>query len=404
MKSLKIVLLVTFAFACCAILTSKASVQGQASAPTEAPAAFDNQTNGFTTQAEFDENKEEFDGVEEIADGIGPVYNAQSCRECHQNPISGSSSQILEVRAGHFNGTAFVDHPGGSLIHSRAIEAGIQEQILDGNEVRAFRSSLSTLGDGFVECIADATLQQIARNQPIQSGGLITGRAILVPVLEADGALRVGRFGWKAQHASLLSFSADAYLNEMGITSPLQPNENTANGDSVAAYDTVADPEDDGIDVAKFANFMRATKVSPRGPINAEVTAGAGLFNTIGCATCHVPTIVTAPPGTLINGGKFTVPEALGNKTIHPYGDFLLHNIGTGDGIVQNGGPETRNEVRTVPLWGLRTRNRFMHDGQSLTLNDAILRHGGEATLVKTLYLFLPQSQRNQILAFLNSL
>jgi CxxC motif-containing protein (DUF1111 family) len=113
---------------------------------------------------------------------------------------------------------------------------------------------------------------------------------------------------------------------------------------------------------------------------------------------------VTAAPGTLINGNTFVVPAALGNKTIHPFGDFLLHNIGTGDGIVQNGGQTTRNKMRTAPLWGVRTRSRLMHDGESRTFNDAILRHGGEATGVTNKYRALNSNQQSQLIKFLESL
>ena len=231
--------------------------------------------------------------------------------------------------------------------------------------------SLSTLGDGFVESIPDETLAAIAAHQP----PTMRGQLISVPVLEAGGALRAGRFGWKNQHASLVSFTADAYLNEMGITSPLQPTENTSDGQSVAAYDHVPDPEDNGADIRTFAQFMRATKAPPRDDDLAatpDAQTGSQLFDQVGCATCHVSDITTARPGTPINGGAFKVPRALGNKMIHPFSDFLLHDIGTGDGIVQNGGPSTRNQVRTAPLWGLRTRNRLMLDGLSLTLNEAI--------------------------------
>jgi len=206
--------------------------------PTEAPAGYDNLTNGFVSQATMDIDRAEFEAREEKADGLGPLYNAQSCAECHQNPITGAISQITELRAGHFDGVNFIDHPGGSLINDRAINANIQERVLGGNEVRTFRTSLNTVGDGFVESIDSNTLLAISNSQP--SG--MRGQLIQVPVNEAGNALRAGRFGWKNQHASLQSFSADAYLNEMGITSPLQPNENTSDGNSVAAFDTVADP------------------------------------------------------------------------------------------------------------------------------------------------------------------
>jgi CxxC motif-containing protein (DUF1111 family) len=377
---------------------------------TEAPTGFDNLTNGFTTQAQFDADRAIFDEVEDDDEGLGPLYNAQSCRECHQNPVSGAISQITELRAGHFNGVTFVEHPGGSLINDRAINADIQERVLGGNEVRTFRTSLNTLGDGFVEAIANDTLSAIAAGQPAGQAGTV----IAVPVNEANNALRNARFGWKNQHASLLSFSADAYLNEMGITSPLQPNENTRNGVDVSDFDEVADPEDPavagapfGADVTAFARFMRATKAPPRDAAlaaTADAITGSNLFNAIGCNICHVRNINTAAPGTIINGGAFTVPNALGNKTIHPFSDFLMHNVGTGDGIVQNGGQGTRNQMRTPPLWGMRSRGRLGHDGETVNRNEMILRHAGQATAIIGNYNNLSVTQKNQLITFLNSL
>jgi CxxC motif-containing protein (DUF1111 family) len=372
-------------------------------APAEAPAGFDNLTNGVTEQLQFDADRDVFDEIEGADEGLGPVYNAQGCGECHQSPVSGAISQVTELRAGRFDGVNFIDHPGGSLINDRAVDASIQERILGGNDVRTFRTSLNTLGDGFVEAIDSNTLVAIANGQPSS----MRGQFIQVPVLEADGQTRGGRFGWKNQHASLVSFSADAYLNEMGITTPLQPTENTSNGDSVAAFDPLPEPEDDGEDVEIFARFMRATKVPPRDEALAatsDAQKGSQLFDQVGCNVCHVRNITTSPPGTVINRGAFTVPPALGNKVIHPFGDFLLHNVGTGDGIVQNGGQSTRNKLRTAPLWGVRTRPRLMHDGATLNRNEAILRHAGEATSVINSYRNLGTTQKNQIITFLNSL
>jgi CxxC motif-containing protein (DUF1111 family) len=391
-------------------LVSAALLPVAFSAPEEAPTGFDNLTNGFLSQTDFDAFREVFDEQEEIDEGLGPVYNARSCGECHQNPVSGGISQITEERAGKLINGQFFDHPGDSLIHSRAVDASVQERLLPGHDVRTFRTSLNTLGNGFVEAIADATLEAIARNQP----SALRGKVIRVPVLEAPGQTRVGRFGWKNQHASLVSFSADAYLNEMGITSPLAATENTSNGRSVADFDPVADPEEEptatnpnGPDIDAFADFMRSTKAPPRDERLAatpDAQAGAAVFKAIGCAVCHVPQIVTAPAGTAINGGAFVVPEALGDKTIRPFGDFLLHDVGTGDGIVQNGGQGTRNLLRTPPLWGVRTRNRLMHDGASLTMTDAILRHRGQALFPALLFRGLSSSQRRNLLTFLDSL
>ena len=394
------------------LATLTLSLEGQTAA--QAPAAFDNLTNGLVTQDVFNELLAVFEEREGIDEGLGPVYNAQSCAECHQNPVTGGISQIAELRAGHQDVFGnFVDAPGGSLINDRAIDAQIQERVGGAETIRTLRVSTNVLGAGFVEAISNNTLIAIANAQPGQSSGVIAGQVINVPLSERPGQVRVGRFGWKNQHASLLSFSGDAYLNEMGITSRLNPTENTSVGRSVAAFDDVPDPEDvpdpgeDEADIDLFTTFMRATKAPPRDTAlaaTAAAVAGSALFNQIGCNICHVRDITTAPAGTLINGGAFTVPAALGNKIIHPFSDFLLHNIGTGDGIVQNGGQATANKLRTMPLWGTRTRDRHMHDGLSLTFTDAILRHAGEAAIVTNRFRALSATQQSNLIVFLQSL
>lgn len=389
---------------------------------SEAPTGFDNRTNGFNVQGppfdtlnednvealrSFNDNRFIFEEVEGIVDGLGPTYNAQSCAECHQNVVTGGASQIAEHRTGRVDTSGgFFESLGGSLIHSRATHPNIVERVAFEDDVRTFRISSNTLGAGFVECIANETLIALRDAQPVE----MRGTAVMVPVLEANSAARVGRFGWKNQHASLQSFSADAYLNEMGITSPLFPDENTSSGRDVSfgtGYDRVADPEDDGVDIVAFANFMRSTKAPSRGRITPDVTAGEAAFADVGCTTCHTTTLRTTRPGTLINGGAFRVPTALGNKIIHPYSDFLSHDIGTGDGIPILPGPEyaaTAALIRTAPLWALRTRNRLMHDGLSFTKQEAIQRHAGQAAAVRDRYNALTDEQRRQVIAFLDSL
>src|SRR4051794_27411405 len=395
--------------ACSVILAFTLAISANAiDPPTEALTGFDDGTNGLVDQATHDADRVTFEERDTIEKGLGPVYNAQSCAECHQTPVTGSGSQVSELRAGHKNSSgAFVDAPGGSLINDRAIDALLQERVPGTETVRTFRMSLNTLGDGYVEAIDSNTLLAIANGQPNQSGGRIAGTFIQVPVLEAPGNNRGGRFGWKNQNSSLVSFAADAYLNEQGITNRLLTQENTSMGNSVAAFDGVSDPEDGDNDIDAFARFMRASKAPPRDSALAATAAsqsGEQLFSQIGCNICHVTRIVTAPAGTVINGGAFTVPAALGNKIIHPYSDFLLHNVGTGDGIVQNGGQGTRNMVRTPPLWGLRARNMLLHDGRFETRNFAIPDHFGDANPVINNYLALSATQANQLITFLNSL
>lgn len=384
----------------------------------EAPTGFENVTNGFSDQGpafdtlnedtavanrSFNDNRFIFEEVETPEDGLGPTYNAQSCRECHQNIVTGGASQVMVQRTGHRLNGQFFESQGGSLIQSRATYPEATELVAIGDDVRTFRISPNTLGDGFVEAIANDTLTRIRDSQPLG----MRGNAVVVSVLEAGGRARIGRFGWKAQHASLESFAVDAYLNEMGITTPLLPIENTVSGGDVTGFDPVPDPEDDGEDAKAFANFMRATTAPPRGAITDAVLAGEQVFTRVGCATCHVTSITTASAGTSINGGAMLVPAALGSKIIHPYSDFLLHNVGTGDGIPIQPTPEyaaTANQIKTAPLWGLRTRNRLMHDGLSFTRQEAIVRHAGQAANVTRRYEALSPAEKAALLAFLNSL
>jgi CxxC motif-containing protein (DUF1111 family) len=272
--------------------------------------------------------------------------------------------------------------------------------------IRALRAVLNTLGDGFVEAIDDSTLIAIAQSQPAKSDGLISGQVIQVPVLEVPGQQRVGRFGWKNQHSSLLSFIGDAYLNEMGVTNRLRPTDTT----SVCKTTTDVEDKADTLGLANidhFAQFIRGTKTPPRDLVlaaSASAQAGQAVFERIGCNICNVESITTAAPGIIINGGAYTVPDALGNKVIHPFSDFLLHDVGTGDGIVQGGPPETAAKLRTIPLWGLRTKIRFMHDLKSLSLEEAIRRHAGEARAVTGRFREMTDLERQQILIFLQSL
>lgn len=412
---------------------------------SDAPTGFDNKTNGMVDDATHQADQTKFEETEQLSDGLGPLYNAQSCRECHQNPVSGGASQVGELRVGHLGPDGHFRTPdipiadgaevisGRSLVNDRAIcpnaafpAEEIQERVPETETIRAFRISVNLLGDGLVEAISDQTLIELSRQQCKSSHGKICGQVLYVPIVEAPGQMGVGRFGWKDQHASLLSFAGDAYLNEMGITNRLQPDEVTK------LCNTVSEPNDtpgpDGLaDIDHFARFIRATKAPSRDAESAKSGAanrGEALFDKIGCATCHVATLTTASAGTKINGGTFTIPAALGSVTLHPYGDFLMHDVGTGDGILQ-AIPEhygrrvfqrmagymskqdfesSRNKIRTAPLWGVRMRPRLMHDGASLTFFDAIGRHRGEASRVTQKFDKLKRAEQEEIIEFLKSL
>lgn len=399
--------------------------------PTEAPTGFDtpalaqnpgsqSSSNGIAEPPgdSYALDQTRFESDHDASSGLGPVFNARACVDCHQNPVSGGSSQFTEVRAGHndadgnFVAATVPINDGAnvianrSIINDRALIPQAQEYIPDAENIRTLRAVLNTLGDGFVEAIDDSTLNTIALSQVQVSGGTIHGEALEVPVLEAPGQTRVGRFGWKDQHSSLLSFIGDAYLNEMGVTNRLRLNDVTTIGKITSDPEDV--PDNLGLaDIDHFAQFIRGTQAPPRdATLAATVASQAGeqLFEKIGCSVCHVSTIVTAPAGTVINGGTFAIPGALGNKIIHPYSDFLLHDLDTGDGIVQNPPADTANKLRTVPLWGLRMHPRHMHDLKSLTLEGAIQRHGGEAVPVRNRFRELTSAEKQELIAFLNSL
>jgi CxxC motif-containing protein (DUF1111 family) len=421
------VLLCSCLFAALAVLgTGLARVAAKSA--TEAPAGFNTPSfNGAQSVSNgiveppgdtFARDQEVYETNHSVETGLGPVYNSTACVSCHENPNSGGASQFTELRVGHndengnfVNPTIFINDgkntiTGRSIVNDRAIGPEAQEHIPATENIRALRAALNTLGDGFVEAIDDKTLIAIADRQPELSGGRVHGEVVQAPIFEAPGQTRVGRFGWKDQHSSLLSFIGDAYLNEMGITNRLRPTDVTT------VLKTTKDPEDQpddlGLaDIDHFAQFIRGTMVPPRDTaLAATPTAilGGELFRRVGCGVCHVESITTAPAGTVIDGGMFIVPDALGDKIIHPFGDFLLHDIGTGDGIVQVGPQDTANKLRTAPLWGLRTKPRFMHDLRSLSLEDAISRHQGEASEPAKRFRELSPDERQALVTFLNTL
>jgi CxxC motif-containing protein (DUF1111 family) len=353
---------------------------------------------GLTSEQEaaFKEGKEAFQEVEDIADGLGPVFNGRSCAECHRNPAVGGDSNRTETRFGTTDKNKFdaLGDLGGSLIQSLGMVDPSGRCTFAGETVPKPEATIETkrkttplFGLGLVDAVPDSTFEALEKN-----GGKVN--RVLDPV---SGTRKVGKFGWKAQVSSLLVFSAEAYVNEMGITSPLFPAEQCPNGDCsrMAACDLVADPEDDGDDVEAFENFMTLLAPIPRGPTEGSpsVIAGEEVFNRIGCAECHVSSLTTGPSPI----------AALIQKTFHPYSDFLLHHMGDlGDGIEQ--GKAAGDEMRTAPLWGLRLRTTFLHDASATTHSEAIEAHDGAAKEAAQAFVRLTPADRQALLAFLSSL
>ena len=357
------------------------------------------------TPVEFEEFRlglDDFLEVETSDEGLGPAYNGTSCGACHSVPAVGGAGHIAELRAarrGPRGEFVPLDPSGETLFHLFSVPShSCQPTIPAEATVFARRVPIPLFGAGLVEAIPDETL--LALEDPVdRNRDGISGRAAIIADV-ASGERRVGRFGWKAQHATLLAFGADAYRNEMGITNDLFSTELAVGipADRMRVCDLIPEVEDKrdprtgrrGID--NFASFMKFLAPAGRGPIGEAARIGEQVFGAIGCAACHTPSLQTGPSSNPL----------FHHRQVPLFSDLLLHDIGTGDGIVQGAGaPE---EIRTPALWGLRFRRPVLHDGSAATIEEAIGRHGNEAELARRGFERASESDRAALLAFLRSL
>ena len=357
------------------------------------------------TAGDFEEFRlglEDFTEVETPEDGLGPAFNGASCAVCHSVPSIGGAGVVAEVRAARRDERGeFVElaPTSGSLFQIFSIPTHTCQPVIPPEaNVIARRVPIPLFGAGLVEAIPDEVLLALDDGGDRDRDG-VSGRAAVITDI-ATGHRRVGRFGWKAQHATLLAFGADAYRNEMGITNDLFPGE-LAFGittEQMKLCDRIPDPEDRpdrrtrrrGID--NFESFMKFLAPVGRGRIDDTVRAGEAVFGTIGCASCHVPSLQTGPS-----------PNALfDRKVVALFSDLLLHDIGTGDGIRQEAAAP--QEFRTPALWGLRLRRPLLHDGTAATIEDAIGAHGNEAVSTRARFMALSPDQRAALVGFLKSL
>jgi CxxC motif-containing protein (DUF1111 family) len=384
---------------CVSMLTHSGVVWGQARA------ALPGEPLPGLTPREFSEFRlglDDFTEVESSEEGLGPAFNGTSCAVCHSVPAIGGSGIMLETRAGYRDPDGSfraLNDAGDTLIHLFSVPThGCQPSIPDDVNVIARRAPIPLFGAGLVEAIADDTLLELEDPLDRNRDG-VSGRAAFV-VDVATGDRRVGRFGWKAQHATLLAFGADAYRNEMGITNDLFPRESifAITEEQLARCDPMPDPEDArerstgrrGID--NFESFMRFLAPVPRSHADDSTRAGERVFEAIGCSSCHVPLLTTGASANPL----------FHRKQVPLFSDLLLHDVGTGDGIQQ--GAAHPEEIRTPALWGLRVRRPLLHDGSAATIGDAIVRHANEAGLARRGYAALSEEARQRLLAFLRSL
>ncbi|MFM7053088.1 MAG: IPT/TIG domain-containing protein, partial [Planctomycetota bacterium] len=357
----------------------------------------------------FIEGREYYSTPLAVADGLGPAFNQPSCAACHEVPLGGWGATTV-TRFGNLSGGtfSFLEEFGGPVLQRQAISPACIETLPPpaiANHVRE-RVTPSVLAFGLVEAIPDAAL--IALEDPTDANGDgISGRAHRVRLLEDPaGPLRVGRFGWKSQLASVRSFSADAARNEMGLTNAVISTETAPNGDPalLASCDGVPEIEDQPdafgatfIDaVTDFQRYLAPPPQSPRSGMSGE-----SIFNAVGCIKCHARQFTTADLASL--------EPVLRNKAIRPYSDFLLHDMGAlADGIPD--GQALGSEMRTPPLWNLRTRPVLLHNGSAnqpvfaTRVEAAISAHAGEAAASRNAYLALTSSDKAKVIAFLDSL
>lgn len=397
----------------------------------------------------------------ETLPALGPIFNSRECGACHFQPaLGGGGAFINEVRIRNNPGggplhifandnilrlgpqtqgesTIFENGVeatplGCQMTHSGCAQSACQleeaqrttftttlpicdptsQSFGQGQNCTAERQSTPLFGFGLVEAVADSTFKSIARQQSTDVRGVVK------TVMEF-GATRVARFGWKDDVASLRAFAGGAYLNEMGITNPDNPTElsscalnQTQFGVLLDASDDPEDPiQSDGkADIDRFADFMRGLAPPPPAAQNRSATTGKGLFGQIGCADCHVPSMTTAsnpasfiPPSTGGVAVSSNVNSALANKTIHPYSDFLLHDMGSlGDGITSGSAGPTM--MRTAPLWGVRAKSRLLHDGRAESPADAIQLHDGQGAAARDAFESLSDGQKQNILDFLKTI
>jgi len=337
--------------------------------------------------------------------GLGPLFNAVSCASCHEQPVVGGGGnndpaeggEDIEVHATAFHGAGArcddLAAVGGQVIQKQLTPALSDVLHITAEPIPAaatdsgHRSTPDLFGFGLLDAVPDAEI--LARADPLdRNGDGISGR----PNRTADG--RLGRFGRKAQAATLREFNADAFVMEMGITNPGNQTEQTVGGMPLpAGVDPLPEPEISAEQFDAADAFVRFLAPPPRAPLGLVGARGAVVFARIGCASCHVPVLVT---------GANPVP-ALRFRVVPAFTDLLLHDMGPdlADICLAQAQP---SEFRTEPLMGLRFATAFLHDGRATTISQAIELHGGEGLAARNRFVRLRPFERYALLRFLRSL
>jgi CxxC motif-containing protein (DUF1111 family) len=335
------------------------------------------------------------------ATGLGPIFNNVSCASCHSGDGRGVPDNIL-LRIGE-PADDFQRDRGGPQIQDRSI-AGISPEPVPTGIAVSRRLPPPVFGVGLIEAIPDAVILAGADPDDANGDGISGRPNMVVPAEYVPGGptARVGRFGRKAQTATLLEQTVEAYHQDIGITSDfrLAENRNPFSPVPIEAVDLVADPEIPAGTVMAVVHYLRTLAPSDPGELTPRRQEGAGVFAAIGCASCHTPVLRTGPHPI----------AALADRDVALYSDLLLHDLGDELADHRPDGDATGREWRTTPLWGLRLMREFlggdaflMHDGRARTVAEAILLHGGEATAARDAFAALAPAARAALLDFVES-
>jgi CxxC motif-containing protein (DUF1111 family) len=403
---------------------------------------------GSTNDGNFAAFKASFSAEEEIDEGLGPIFNAEGCAVCHDaGAIGGASATRIERRFGRFVNGAFdgLANRGGSLrqlftvgaftgLNGQSCNPALEVEPAEATVHNVGRLTTPLFGLGLVDSMPDSFFDGLAAAEPSAVRGIVNRVATVLPndrdAGQSIGGIRVGRFGWKAGVPNLAQFSADAYVNEMGITT-----QHCFRGTSVLAFASESAPNgipvppgcddlvpqnevpgapagtDEGAgscaggltllqkDVDNFKRFMTNLAAPPRDLSNAGAIArGTPLYDQIGCAGCHTRTTFRTP-SPAPNG----VP---GGLNFQPFSDFLAHDMGTlGDQIGNNGDSlAVTRRMRTAPLWGVRFRPLLLHDGRATNVTAAVQAHDGQGAAARNAFNALTAAQRTDVVNFVRSM
>jgi CxxC motif-containing protein (DUF1111 family) len=378
---------------------------------TEAPApgnAFDGPLPGLSSAqlAAFSRGDAEFSRRFSAVTGLGPIFNNVSCISCHSADGRGLLENALHRIGDASNG--YLEEFGGPQIQDKALPGAEAERIPTAFPVSR-RLPPPVFGMGLIEATSQTEI--LSREDPDdRDGDGVSGRAswvyprAYVPASEpgAGAGPRLGRFGRKAQVATLVEQVTEAYHQDMGITSDFQPveNRNPMSSRASDAADRAPDPEIPASTVLAVVNYVRMLAPPSPGQETSQRTEGRALFTEIGCAACHTPSMHTGP--------NAFVP--LSEAKVELYSDLLLHDMG--DALADNrpDGAATGREWRTTPLWGLRVMREYLdgnafllHDGRARSIDEAIRLHGGEAKKSRDAFAALTDTRRRALLDFVES-